>query len=70
MQYVALHVEKESITLFVDNNIVLRTWKQNANFTLRSPEVIEAWNLAKNYSKSATFLFRGHFVREILSIVS
>lgn len=70
MRYVTLHVEKESITLFVDNKIVLRTWKQNANFTLRSPEVVDAWNLAKNYSKSATFLFRGHFVRETLSIVS
>lgn len=70
MRYVTLHVERDSITLFVDNNTVLRTWKENANFTLRSQEVMDAWNLAKSYEKSATFLFRGHFVRENLSIVS
>lgn len=69
MRNIILHVEYESITLFVDNTVVLRQWREKGNFTLRSPEVLEAWNLAKSYGQSATFIFRGHFVREALSIV-
>jgi hypothetical protein len=70
MRHITLYVEYESITLFVDRNVVLRQWKENANFTLRSPEVLEAWNLAKSYSNCASFIFRGHLVRETLSVVS
>lgn len=70
MRFVCLHVERDSITLFVDKEVVFRQWTENANFTLRSPEVVEAWDLAKTYCKNATFIFRGHFVRETLSIVS
>lgn len=70
MRFVCLHVERDSITLFVDKEVVFRQWTENANFTLRSPEVVETWDLAKTYCKNATFIFRGHFVRETLSIVS